>query len=96
MPSKPASQLQRGDVVLVDHQDWPRPVYGKVTGTRAGKFTELMPPELQKYASQEPAIVVHVDYETAVRIGEGADDVTRHGSIYHAPTDLIRYRKGNS
>lgn len=95
MPAKHADQLERGDLVLVTWQDWPTPVYARVTGTSAGHFADLIPPELRHYAIKDAATVVHVEYETPVRIGEGRDDVTKLGIIYHRPTDQVKYRKGN-
>jgi hypothetical protein len=95
LPSKPANELQRGDVVLVTDSSWPTPVYAKVTGTRAAHFKELIPLELQPYATQAAAVCVYVDYETPVRIGEGRDDVTRQGAIFHHPTDKVKFRKAD-
>lgn len=95
MPSKPANELERGDIVLVTWQDWPTPVYAKVTGTRAGYFKELIPLELQRHATQAPAVVIHVQYETPVRLGDGRDDVTRMSSIFHHPTDRVKFRKAD-
>lgn len=96
MPDKPANELQRGDIVLATDTGWPSPVYARVTGTSAGHFRDLVPPELRQWAIQDAAVVVHVEYETPVRIGEGRDDVTKFGNIYHRPTDQVKFRKGNT
>lgn len=95
LPAKPANELERGDVVLVTDRDWPTPVYAKVTGTRAAHFRELIPLELQQYATQAPAVCVYVEYEQPVRIGEGRDDVTKTGAIFQRPTDRVKYRKAD-
>lgn len=95
MPAKHADQLERGDLVLVNDRDWPSPVYARVTSTSAGHFADLIPEDMKAYAIKDAATVIHVEYETPVRIGDGPDDVTRMANIYHKPTDMVKYRKGN-
>lgn len=96
MPAKPANELQRGDIVLVNDTGWKTPVYARVTGTSAGHFADLVPPEMRHAAIKDAATVVHVEYETPVRIGDGPNDVTKFANIYHRPTDKVKFRKAST